>query len=115
MKKSELLRKAKRHVPKAKFICLALDFVVYHAWFGDIYIEHIPDEIWQEYKKTQDYIRMQQIQQDIWVALCGQHTIESWLEYVMKIDFKHASRNQMDDYRLRWMDKLIADYETKGE
>ena len=107
MKTSEFLKIVKRdylaashkeyskHGNKSRFLCLA--------------IEYAGDDL-KELSKAQKL--MTRIQK----ALEGKHTVEAWLGakgYVVWYLPVHG--NAIYEYRHRWIDSLIEEYEAKGD
>ena len=101
MKHSELLKQAKKAIKsrKHRYICVALQAIT-----GYKYQKPVIEENQRKALEIVEYIE----------SLLGQsYTVESWLFDNHKIMI-HKEKHYRD-YRLRWLDKLIEDYEKAGK
>lgn len=96
MKTSELLRRAKALLPKHFFVC--------HAVRGAVPIGH-----------SKDYPRAAQVLKRIEAALKPHDTVSTWLRHKHKVPTEAMTTEAMHDYRQRWLDALIAEYEAKED
>ena len=91
MKISDVLKRAKAHMRTNRFVCNAINDC-------DIFVE---DKI-----KTQEYIR------DL---LEHRLSVEVWLQERAMIKAEDMNLINMRDYRLRWIDHMIAQLEKEGK
>lgn len=120
MKKSTILKQAKQYLGKGPRagVCYALD-----AWL--LMHEKPPHE---KYEKLDEIV--QDIQKYIWRAIHPFGYAHTWLAYkVLRISPKNhnyeaylrtqewiaQNQDHLPAWRLRWMDKMIAEYGAKGE
>jgi hypothetical protein len=100
MKHSEIIRKAKNRLSKTRssgygsWVCFALL------------------EVSNTYK---DLKRAEDIQELIRQRIQGYGTVKEWLFEKHKIPVFNFSDKQIQEYRLRWMDSLISEYERVGK
>lgn len=99
MKHSEILRKAKTVLSKK--VCSGPDSWVCYA-------------IYQCAKTEADEKKANQITRKIREQLNQSFTILDWLQE-KSYDVYIASPRQIQNYRLRWMDKMIQEYERVGK
>ena len=48
-------------------------------------------------------------------ALNGSSTVGDWLNTICGVPYKDLNREALLDYRIRWIDELIKEYQSKGD
>ena len=116
MKTSKIYRKALEHLwegkgvdgPSTQFICWS---IVYAAGFGGstYSLDRLLDDIPKSYRKAIQIIDDR---------LHPESTIPNWLESngvpVYTMPYQQRMRD-VQDYRRRWLESLIAEFEAKGD
>lgn len=100
MKKSEILREARKilEIKETRYVCLAIRTVVSMHILDKETLEGGHGLVW-------------------WIenSISPSTTVRDWLITKAGIDHIDATDEAMLDYRLRWIDSMIADYEAIGE
>ena len=94
MKHSTLLRRAKKHLKKEEFVCLAINEA---AWVS------------KDYKRNS--LKAMEIKNQICEAIKPYHSVKCWL----RGQGFDPTNEQMVEYRHRWLDELIRIYEEAGK
>ena len=107
MKASEIIRKAKQHLWNGKgveptnkeaFVCWAI---------GRITNNNVDDDVYFATARVHELIEKQ---------IYPHGTVFDWLYYQCGVPMHEIKdTKRMQAYRLAWMDRLIADFEAKGD
>ena len=62
-----------------------------------------------------DYKLALDIADDIANRIHPRDTVSSWLHFVAGVPWSQLTGSAMRDYRLRWIDSMIAEYKAKGD
>lgn len=95
MKRSQILREAKKHLPQKKFVCYALD--------------HIQETSFNPITKW----KVRSLKAQITQSLCRRSSVIGWLDAMHGIMIWKGEEQLV--YRLAWMDNMIAYWESKGD
>lgn len=95
MKTSEVLKKAKPYLPESGFVCIA---ALEACFAGKVTYD--------------DYVRVRDM---IEARLDGSLCVEGWLAKQGIPEMDLANNARMLDYRTRWMNQMITEFQAKGD